>query len=95
MRLPKGKMSTYMPIPFCLSSSTGWGYFLDTGYRTDFDLDSKNNGVYSFSVQAPDFDLIFYTGSSPAESLAFFTKDLGRSLIPPLYMFGPWNMLYN
>ena len=37
----------------------------------------------------------FYTGNTPAESLALYTEDTGRSLIPPLFQFAPWNMFYN
>ncbi len=81
-RLPKGEMSTYMPIPFFLSSGTGWGYFVDTSYRTEFQL---NEGDYRFEVEAPYFTLTFYTGESPAESLGLYTEDTGRSLIPPLF----------
>lgn len=59
-------MSTYMPIPFFLSSGTGWGYYLNTTYRTEFELDHDRNGYYYFVVEAPAFDLIFYTGTTPA-----------------------------
>ena len=59
-------MSTYMPIPFFLSSATGWGYYVNTTYLTAFDLDQKNRGYYNFIVEAPSFELIFYTGTTPA-----------------------------
>lgn len=55
-----------MPIPFFLSSGTGWGYYLNTTYRTEFELDHDRNGYYYFVVEAPAFDLIFYTGTTPA-----------------------------
>ena len=55
-----------MPMPFFLSSATGWGYFFDTGYRTDFDLDKNKDGVFRFNVEAPEVDLIFYTGNTPS-----------------------------
>lgn len=84
-----------MPIPFFLSSATGWGYLLNTTYESEFDLDHTGTGFYHFSVETANFEMKFYTGNTPAESLALYTEDTGRSLIPPLFQFAPWNMFYN
>ena len=89
LRLPKGAMSTYIPIPFSLSSASGYGLFLNTTFRSEYDLRGKH--AYSFEVEADHFSSNIYFGDSPADSLALYTGEGGRSLIPPKFMFGPWN----
>ena len=94
-RLPKGPETTYMPVPFLLSSR-GYGLWLNTTRRTDWDLDSSGEGHYSLQVEDRELNLVLINGRSPARSLEIFTAlSKSRSLIPPEFQFGPWNNFRN
>ncbi|UPQ97710.1 glycoside hydrolase [Chloropicon primus] len=93
-RFPKGKETTYMPVPFVLSSE-GHGIWLNTTRRTNWDLDSEGDGRYSLEVEGREIDMVVINGKAPARTLEVFTGMVGRALIPPEFQFGPWNNFFN
>ena len=76
-------------------SSRGYGIWMNTTRRTDWDLDSTGKGYYSFQVEGRELDMVLIHGRTPARSLEIFTQLTGRSLIPPEFQFGPWNNFIN
>jgi len=101
MRLPKGKESTYSPVPFYISSE-GHGVWLNTTRRTDWDFrgaalrgggssGSKAGGTLAWEVEGLEVEMVLILGASPAETLHGFAGLTGRPLIPPKFQFGPWN----
>ena len=49
LRLPKGLDSTYTPMPYFLSSR-GYGMYLNTTFRTSFDVAKTDPNLVSFEV---------------------------------------------
>ena len=103
LRLPKGPQLTYVPMPW-LISSVGYGLYLNTTFRSNWDLDSPVfveedqdplNG-FRFEVES-DSPLLFhlFLGPSTKDVISQYTQFTGRSLIPPLFQFGPWNQFSN
>ena len=104
LRLPKGKESTYSPVPFYVSSE-GHGVWLNTTRRTDWDFrgaaprgsgggsssGSKAGGTLAWEVEGLEAEMVLILGASPAETLHGFAGLTGRPLIPPKFQFGPWN----
>ena len=93
-RFPKGKETTYMLVPFMVSSR-GHGIWLNTTRRTDWDLDSSGAGYYAMEVEDDSLDMVVITEKTPARTLEVFTGLTGRSLVPPKFQFGPWNNFFN
>jgi alpha-glucosidase (family GH31 glycosyl hydrolase) len=87
-----GESSTYMPMPFFISSN-GYGIEVDTSYRTEFDMAYSRNDQFTIRADHNAIDVIFYLGRTPAETLSLFTKRRGLTLIPPPWMFGMWKQL--
>lgn len=93
-RFPKGRETTYMPVPF-LVSTKGRAVWLNTTRRTDFDLGSKTEGEYVMQAEGGRLDAVVIAGRTPADSLGSFTALTGRSLVPPKFQLGPWNNFMN
>ncbi len=91
-RFPGGTTSTYFPVPF-LVSSRGYGLELDTTRRSTFDLADERPDAFRFDVEHNEFGATFFFGTTPAQTLEMYTEKQGRSLIPPMWAFGPWNQL--
>ena len=94
MRLPKGKESTYAPVPFFISDH-GYGIWLNTTRRTDWDFREAAKGTVSWEVEGLGADMLVILGESPAATLHGFAGMTGRPLIPPFFEFGPWNQFGN
>jgi alpha-glucosidase (family GH31 glycosyl hydrolase) len=91
---PNGEGMSYFPVPFFLSTR-GYGFWLDTTWRSQFDLVSERDDAWrvwhigdrmAFEVYVPTGD----TGAPwPYEVLDRFTARTGRPMIPPPWAFGP------
>jgi hypothetical protein len=79
VRLPKGKFSTYVPMPFTLSSK-GYGVYVNTTYRSDWDIGSTN---VAFTTETNSTWINLYFGGYPADSLLYYVVEVGKTLIPP------------
>lgn len=102
-RLPKVPSETYVPMPWFMSPRS-YGFLLDTTFRTDWDLDTAelhkltgedSNGFYFESEVKLDLRVRIFLGDTPKDVLQDFTAYTGRSLVPPLFQFGPWNQFGN
>lgn len=85
---------TYLPVPFLLSSRS-YGVFLNSYYRSEFDMALEQEDSLFFSVNTSekdsinlDYYLIF--GESPKEIIERYTDITGKPALPPKWAFGPW-----
>ncbi len=91
---PNGELMTYYPVPFFVSSS-GYGFWLDTTYRSEFDLQQTRPGSWRVSHYGPRLDYEVYVPSSsdvrpwPYHLVDSFTAATGRPMLPPKWAFGP------
>ena len=94
LRLPKGPESTYMPVPFYISSR-GHGVWLNTTRRTDWDFRPDVAGGVQWQVEGRAARMNVILGRTPKATLAKFVDLTGRPLVPPAFQFGPWNQFGN
>ena len=92
--LPMGEMMTYYAVPFFVSTD-GYGFWLDTTYRSEFNLASQRSDAwrawhvgprlaYEVYVPTPDDDRPW-----PYQVIDSFTRATGRPMLPPAWAFGP------
>ena len=81
---------TYINVPFFWSSS-GWGCFLNSLARTEFDVGVSEQGTLGFGVEETWMDYFIIGGPEPKDILARYTQDLtGCAPILPVWTFGLW-----
>lgn len=85
---PSGPSMTYFPVPFFLSPR-GYGFHLDTDYRTELHLGSEVSDGWRVAANAPAFAFTVYVNDDPLAVLDAFTADTGRPIIPAPWVFGP------
>jgi alpha-D-xyloside xylohydrolase len=90
---PKGS-STYKPIPFFMST-TGYGFWLDTGGDATFDLNATDRDQITVDFVANRLRIFLFTGAPDAPGefpaiLSAFTKRTQRAILPPYWAFAPW-----
>jgi alpha-glucosidase len=89
----------YQAIPFFLSLRPGltYGVFLNSTYRTQFDLGYTQSDQWQMTVDAandpalesaPELDYYLIYGSTPAEILHHYTRLTGRMPMPPKWALG-------
>ncbi|XP_078687104.1 sulfoquinovosidase-like [Branchiostoma floridae x Branchiostoma belcheri] len=91
LRVPKGELCTYAPMPLTISSR-GYGLQMDMYHRTVFDSKRWDDVMY-IEAEADFFHMTLFAGRTPRDTLQMMTDKNGRSLIPPVWQFGPWNQL--
>ena len=84
---------TYMPVPMFITDRH-WGLHIDGDERVRFDLDSRNDGTWSYSVPLASGDTPRLTqdvlcGDPPA-MLKQYGERSGFSPAVPDWVFGPW-----
>jgi alpha-glucosidase len=84
---PNGPTMTYYPVPFFLSTQ-GYGFWLDTTWRNEFDFASDRSDAWRAWHVGPDLAFEVYVGT-PLAILDTFTAATGRPMIPPAWSFGP------
>jgi alpha-glucosidase (family GH31 glycosyl hydrolase) len=85
---PNGPSMTYFPVPFFLSSQ-GYGMHLDTTFRSELHLGSEAASTWRAAVNAHAFAATIYVHDDPLATLADYTEDTGRPLVPAPWVFGP------
>jgi alpha-glucosidase (family GH31 glycosyl hydrolase) len=91
---PNGGTMTYYPVPFFLSTS-GYAFWLDTTWRSQFDLASDRPDAWRAWHIGPSLAFEVYVGSPadtrpwPLQAIDTFTATTGRPMIPPDWSFGP------
>jgi alpha-D-xyloside xylohydrolase len=80
---------SYISIPFFMSSR-GYGFFLNCGEKSIFELGSYSTVSGSVWVDSPLMDYYLILGATPAEILKGYTLLTGRPAVPPKWAFGVW-----
>jgi sulfoquinovosidase len=92
--MPNGEAMTYYPVPF-LVSTRGYGFWLDTTWRSTFDLAVDHTDAwrvweigpslsYELYVPTPDDERLW-----PYQLVDLFTASTGRPKLPPAWAYGP------
>ena len=91
---PNGETMTYYPVPFFLSTA-GYGFWLDSTWRNQFDLASDRPDAWRAWHIGPELAFEIYLpipGDArpwPLQAIDQFTAATGRPMIPPAWSFGP------
>jgi alpha-glucosidase (family GH31 glycosyl hydrolase) len=91
---PNGQTMTYYPVPFFLSTS-GYGFWLDTTWRNQFDLATDRSDGWRAWAIGPSLAYEIYLPIPddprpwPLQAIDQFTAATGRPMIPPDWSFGP------
>lgn len=91
---PNGETMTYYPVPFFLSTK-GYGFWLDSYWRNEFDLATDHADAWRVWEIGPDIAYEVYvpipgdTRPWPYQIIDLFTQRTGRPMIPPAWSFGP------
>ena len=91
---PNGQTMTYYPVPFFLSTA-GYGFWLDSTWRNQFDLASDRSDAWRAWHIGPQLAFEIYVpipGDArpwPLQLLDQFTQATGRPMVPPAWSFGP------
>jgi alpha-D-xyloside xylohydrolase len=80
---------TYKNIPF-LWSTRGYGLFVNTTFRTTFDLATISVLTHGFTHEGPELDVFFIYGPEPADILRRYCDLTGYAPVPPRWSFGLW-----
>jgi alpha-D-xyloside xylohydrolase len=76
-------------IPF-LWSTRGWGLFIDTGARIEWELGTRSTQSLTAKVEDGVWDSYLILGPGPESILRRYTELTGRSPVPPRWSFGLW-----
>jgi alpha-glucosidase (family GH31 glycosyl hydrolase) len=84
---PNGPSMTHVPIPFYLSSK-GYGLFVETTYRVNFDLGAATDQAFRFATMADSMRFHVFVHDDPKESLRDYTAITGRARLMAPWVFG-------
>lgn len=90
---PNGEVMTSYPVPFFLSSQR-YGFWLDTNYRSEFQLASRREDAWRAWHVGPKLKYEVYLPAQqadrpwPYEVIDRFTEATGRPAVPPAWAFG-------
>ncbi|MBN1352009.1 alpha-xylosidase [candidate division KSB1 bacterium] len=79
----------YKNIPFFMSSY-GYGIFINTSNRIDYEIGSESYVATSFLVHSPELEYFFIYGPDFRRILSQYTELTGRAPMPPRWSFGLW-----
>ncbi len=85
---PNGPGMTHIPIPF-LMSSRGFGLWIDTTFRTGFDLGADDPSRWRFYAEEPQLAFTVFVHDDPKDTLAAYTAHTGHAELPAPWVFGP------
>lgn len=91
---PNGAVMTYYPVPFFISTA-GYGFWLDTTWRNEFNLATDRNDAWRAWSIGPRMAWEVYLPDRadprpwPLQLIDRFTAATGRPMIPPAWTFGP------
>ena len=91
---PNGETMTYYPVPFFLSSR-GYGFWLDTTWRSEFDLASDRPDAWRAWHIGPSLAFEVYVPIPsdarpwPYQIIDEYTATTGRPMVPPPFAYGP------
>jgi alpha-D-xyloside xylohydrolase len=79
----------YKPVPFGLSSR-GYGLFINSTARIDFDLGYTSSLSAAFAVEASELDYFIIYGPALNDVLRRYWRLTGAAPLPPRWSFGFW-----
>ncbi len=82
--------TSYYPLPYFYDPA-GFGFLVDTSYRSKFNLCKGDENHWSVEVDATTFDLYFIVGKTPKEVIEEYTTLTGKPILPQRWYFSPWN----
>jgi len=90
---PNGEGMTYYPVPFFISTN-GYGFWLDSTWRNQFDLASEKSDRWRAWHIGPTLNYEIYLPTKdarpwPLQIVDLFTATTGRPMIPVAWSFGP------
>lgn len=91
---PFGEAMAYYPVPFFVSTK-GYGFWLDTTWRSEFELATERDDAWRVWHTGPDLAYEVYTPSAdddrpwPYHLVDRFTEVTGRPMVPPPWAYGP------
>ncbi|MGF1472633.1 MAG: glycoside hydrolase family 31 protein [Rubrobacteraceae bacterium] len=82
--------SLYNSIPLTLVMRRGqaWGIFLDSTYRSVFDLGYEDPQRAGFGANGGDLIYYVFCGPAPRDVIARYTELTGRTQMPPMWTLG-------
>ena len=80
---------SYINVPFMFSTQ-GYGLFLNTSCRTEWEIGTLDAFTLGFAVQDNAMDYFIIHGPTPAEILRRYCELTGFSPLPPVWSFGLW-----
>jgi alpha-glucosidase len=80
----------YTSVPFVLALRAGqaWGLFVDSSYRTEFDLAHEQPDRCGFAVDGGPLIYYVFCGPTPRQVLERYTELSGRIPMPPRWALG-------
>ena len=84
-----GTEQAYKNIPFFLTNR-GWGVFVNTPGRVEFEIASEKVSKAQFSVGGESLEYFVIDGPTPKDVLTRYTGLTGRPALPPVWSFGLW-----
>ncbi len=91
---PFGEAMTYYPVPFFVSTK-GYGFWLDTTWRSEFALATERDDAWRVWHSGPDLAYEVYTRTAddprpwPYHIVDRFTQVTGRPMAAPPWAYGP------
>jgi len=85
---------TYIPIPFIISTK-GYGLFLNTPYRSYFDIGKNNTNFLKIESETSGdnsiyLDFFLFFPGNIKKVIKLYTDITGKPSLPPKWVFGPW-----
>jgi alpha-D-xyloside xylohydrolase len=80
---------SYINVPFLISTA-GYGLFLNSSCRTEWEVGTRDGSTLGFSVEDAVLDYFVIHGPRPAEILSRYASLTGVSPTPPIWSFGLW-----
>jgi alpha-D-xyloside xylohydrolase len=79
----------YKNVPFYLSTQ-GYGIFVDSVSRVNFDAAYSNHSVFMIMVPEPTLDYYFITGPDIKTIISRYAALVSFPILPPKWAFGLW-----
>lgn len=80
---------SYINVPFFFSTA-GYGLFLNSSFRTEWEVGTRDGATVGFSVEDGLMDYFVIHGPRPADILRRYATLTGFSPTPPIWSFGLW-----
>ncbi len=80
-------VSTYGPVPYIMSSN-GWGIFINSTYRTNYDLGKAEKNKIKIDASKGDLDFYLFMADDMLSVLEKYTRIVGKPMLLPQFAYG-------